>query len=54
VFSIEKYQSLLPLLYLVVIAIITAAFHILNVPKEVSMLIIGAGLTRVKIGGNIK
>ena len=53
-FNLEKYQSLIPLVYLVVIALITGGFHLLGVPKEISALIIGAGLTRVKVGGNVK
>ena len=52
--NIEKYQSLLPLLYLVIIALIAGAFHLLGVPKEMAALIVGAGLTRGKVGGNVK
>ena len=47
--NLEKYQSLVPLLYLVVIAIIAGLFHLAGVPKEITALIIGAGLTRVKV-----
>ena len=44
-----------PLIYLIVLACITVACHKLGVPSEIYMLIIGAGLTRVKInqGANV-
>ena len=45
----KGWPSLLPLLYLVVIAAIAGAFHYLGVPPEMTALIVGAGLTRVKI-----
>ena len=48
----EKFKgwpSLTPLLYLIIIAAIAGIFHVLGVPKEVTFLIIGAGLTRVKV-----
>ena len=48
-YQIEKLQNLIPLLYLVVISLIAGLFHILGVPTEMSALIIGAGLTRVKV-----
>ena len=47
--NLDKYQSLIPLLYLLVIALIASVFHVLQVPKEMTALIVGAGLTRVKI-----
>lgn len=53
-FQLEKFQPLIPLVYLVTIAIIAAGFQLAGVPKEVTMLIVGAGLTRVKVGGNVK
>ena len=40
---------LLPLIWIIVIAVIAAAFHMLGVPAEMTALIVGAGLTRVKI-----
>ena len=52
--NIDKYKPLLPLVYLAVIAVIAGAFHLLGVPKEMSFLVVGAGLTRVKVGGNVK
>ena len=45
----KGWPSLTPLLYLIVIAAIAGIFHVLGVPKEVTFLIIGAGLTRVKV-----
>ena len=52
--KMEKFQPLIPLVYLVVLAIITVGFHYAGVPETATALIIGAGLTRVKIGGNVK
>ena len=48
-FRIEKLQNLIPLLYLVTIALIAVLFHLCEVPKEMTALIVGAGLTRVKV-----
>ena len=48
----EKFKgwpSLTPLLHLIIIAAIAGVFHVLGVPKEITFLIIGAGLTRVKV-----
>ena len=53
-FNMEKYQALIPLFYLAVIALINVVFHFTGVPKEVGLLVTGAGLTRVKVGGNVK
>lgn len=53
-FNMEKYQALIPLLYLVVIALINVVFYFTGVPKEIGLLVTGAGLTRVKVGGNVK
>ena len=48
------YRALIPMAYLAVIAIIAGGFHFLGVPKELTFLVVGAGLTRVKVGGNVK
>ena len=45
----EKYKIMLPLVYLALAAVIAAGFHLLKVPNDVAMLIVGAALTRVKI-----
>ena len=48
----EKFKgwpSLTPLLYLVTISVVAGVFHKLGVPPEITALIIGAGLTRVKV-----
>ena len=45
----KGYPSLTPLLYLVVIAAVAGMFHLIGVPPEMTALIIGAGLTRVKV-----
>lgn len=44
-------DKLIPLLYLVAVAAIGAALHLAGVPPEMNGMIVGAGLTRVKIGG---
>ena len=46
---LDKIQNLIPLLYLLAIAVIAMLFQLADVPKEMTALIIGAGLTRVKI-----
>jgi hypothetical protein len=43
-------EKLIPLIYLVVVAGIGAGLHIAGVPPEMTGMIVGAGLTRVKIG----
>lgn len=42
-------DNLIPLVYLVAVAAIGGALHYLGVPPEMNGLIVGAGLTRVKI-----
>jgi hypothetical protein len=48
--QIEKYQPIFPLVYLILAGVIAAVFHLLKVPDGVTGLIIGAALTRVKVG----
>jgi hypothetical protein len=43
-------DKLIPLVYLFAVAIIGGALHKLGVPPEMNGLIVGAGLTRIKIG----
>lgn len=43
-------DKLIPLIYLVTVAVIACGLHILGVPAEMTGLIVGAGITRVKIG----
>ena len=43
-------DKLIPLIYLVAVALIGAGLHIVGVPPEMNGLIVGAGITRVKIG----
>ena len=43
-------DKLIPLIYLSAAAIIAAGLHYIGVPPEMTGLIVGAGLTRVKIG----
>ena len=45
----QMIKSFIPLIYLVSAAIIAGAFHWLKVPPEMTALIIGAALTRVKV-----
>ena len=45
----KGWPSLTPLLYLVTISVVAGVFHKLGVPPEITALIIGAGLTRVKV-----
>ena len=42
-------DSIIPLVYLVAVAAIGGALHYLGVPPEMNGLIVGAGLTRVKM-----
>lgn len=42
-------DNLIPLVYLVAVAVIGGGLHYLGVPPEMNGLIVGAGLTRVKI-----
>lgn len=42
-------DNLVPLLYLIVVAIIGGALHAVGVPPEMVGMIVGAGLTRVKM-----
>ena len=42
-------DSLIPLVYLVTIALIGAGLHYLGVQPELTGLIVGAGITRVKM-----
>ena len=43
-------DKLIPLIYLLAAAIIGGGLHKLGVPPEMNGLIVGAALTRVKIG----
>ncbi|MCP4262760.1 MAG: hypothetical protein GY774_35425 [Planctomycetes bacterium] len=43
-------DKFMPLIYLIVVAIIAGVFHKLGVPATVTGLIVGAGLTRIRIG----
>ena len=42
-------DSLIPLIYLVTVALIGAGLHFVGVPPELTGLIVGAGITRVKM-----
>ena len=42
-------DKLIPLVYLVVIACVGGGLHYLGVPPEMNGMIVGAGLTRVKM-----
>lgn len=42
-------DNLIPLVYLVAVAAIGGGLHYLGVPPEMNGLIVGAGLTRVKM-----
>jgi hypothetical protein len=42
-------DNLVPLVYLLTVAGIACAAQYFNVPKEVTGLIIGAGITRIKV-----
>ena len=42
-------DNLVPLIYLISVAAIGATLHIVGVPPEMTGMIVGAGLTRVKI-----
>ena len=43
-----KFDNLIPLIYLVTVAIIGGTLNYLEVPPELTGLIVGAGITRVK------
>ena len=45
----EKYKILVPLVYLVITSAIAIVSHMVGLPKEVTGMLIGAGLTRVKM-----
>lgn len=47
--NLERYAILVPLVYLVVTAAIAMASHLAGLPKEVTGMLVGAGLTRVKM-----
>jgi hypothetical protein len=47
--NIEKYAILIPLVYLILTAAIAIICHLVGLPKEVTGILIGAGLTRVKM-----
>ena len=42
-------ENLVPLIYLISIAVIAAGLYWMEVPNEMIGMIVGAGLTRVKI-----
>jgi len=42
-------DSLVPLIYLVTVAVIGGGLHFLGVQPELTGLIVGAGITRVKM-----
>ena len=43
-------DKLIPLIYLASAAVVAGGFHVLGVPPEMTALIVGAALTRVKVG----
>jgi len=43
-------EKLIPMGYLLAVAVIGGGLHYLGVPPEMNGMIVGAGLTRVKIG----
>lgn len=43
------YEKFIPLVYLISVAVVAAGLTFLNVPKEMTGLIVGAGLTRIKM-----
>ena len=45
----ENLKPYMPLIYLVITAAIAVGCHLLKVPEGVTGLLIGAGLTRVKV-----
>lgn len=47
-------ESLTPLIYLIAVAVIGVALHLAGVPPEMTGMIVGAGLTRVKISAPTK
>lgn len=47
--KIDKFTPLVPLLYLSVTGAIAALLYWAKVPNEITAMIVGAGLTRVKI-----
>lgn len=42
-------KAYIPMMYMLLIAVIIIGCHLLEVPKEIYMLLVGAGLTRVKV-----
>ena len=47
--NIEKYKPVFPMIYLLLAAVITMAFYLIEVPDVVTGAIIGAALSRVKL-----
>jgi len=47
-------NSLIPLIYLIAVAAIGGALHYMGVPPELTGLIVGAGITRVKTPPSVK
>lgn len=45
-------DNLIPLIYLAAVAIIGGGLHYVGVPPEMNGLIVGAGLTRVKVSSS--
>ena len=50
----EKYQSIFPMVYLMIAIIAAVAFHYTGVPDTIGGIIIGAAMTRVKIPAQMK
>ena len=47
--DLEKWKPVFPMIYLVIAAGIAIGGNLLGIPGEVSSLIVGAALTRVKV-----
>lgn len=47
--SAENIKPYMPLMYLVIVSLIAIGCHLIGVPENIYMLLVGAGLTRVKI-----
>jgi hypothetical protein len=45
----ENIKPYMPLLYLFISCLIVVVCHLVEVPKDIYMLLVGAALTRVKI-----
>jgi hypothetical protein len=47
-------DNLVPLIYVVAAAVIAAGLTLLSVPAEMSAMVVGAALTRVKVSSSPK